>query len=217
MRIWNEHKKTVAVLAVLLVCGLVWTLTAGDLNPPGAPTGTMRTLNEIYAAAFQPVRVPGADYTFGDVFLSLSGIPGESTDSNHPHWIELYGYTLHVENGAAFKEAPCPKFSNVLISKRTDSASVPLMLKCCDNTLIDQVVIERAKPTNDKTVFYRLTLTNARVTYIAPVSAETPLAEIVSFGHFESIKWEYRPFGLNGEPGEWQVQEWHLPKDGGES
>ena len=52
MRTISQHKNTVAVLAVLLIGFFVWTLTAGDLNPPGVPSGTMRTLNEIYAAAF---------------------------------------------------------------------------------------------------------------------------------------------------------------------
>ena len=47
MRMISKHKKTVAVLVMLLLGVLVWMVTAGDLEPPGIPTGTMRTLNEI--------------------------------------------------------------------------------------------------------------------------------------------------------------------------
>ena len=149
MRTINEHKKMIAALALLLVGGFVWTLTAGDLNPTEGPTGTMRTLNEIYAAAFEPVVVPVADPGFSSMYLFLTGIPGEVNDANHADWIDLVGYTLHVENGADPKASPFPKFSNLLIAKETDLASVPLMLKACNNTAIAQVILERTTSTVD--------------------------------------------------------------------
>ena len=220
MKSANQHKRIIVILTFLLITGLVWTLKAGDLNPPGAPTGTMRTLNEIYAAAFEPVRVPSLAEAGSvvDCFLSLSGIPGESTDSNHTNWIDLYGYTLHVENGAAPKADPYPKFSNLLISKRNDGASVPLMLKCCNNSPISQVILELAMPGGAKIVFYRLTLTDARATYISPMSARTSYSEVVSFGSFDTIKWEYRTIDpATGQPGPWQTEQWDVGKDGGES
>ena len=220
MRIISQHKKTVAFLAISLIVVFVLTLKAGDLNPPGAPTGTMRTLNEIYAAAFEPVSVPSLAEAgiVSDCFLSLSDIPGESTDSNHTNWIEPHGYTLHVENGAEPKANPYPKFSNLLVSKRNDSASVPLMLKCCNNSPISQVILELAKPGGAKTVYYRLTLTDARVTYISPMSARTSYSEVVSFGSFDTIKWEYRALDpATGQPGPWQSEQWDVGKEGGES
>lgn len=219
MRTINEHKKMIAVLALLLVGGFVWNLRAGDLNPPGAPTGTMRTLNEIYAAAFEPVVVPLAEPGFSSMYLFLTGIPGECIDKDHTDWIDPEGYTFHVENGAIPKAAPHPKFSNLLIAKETDLASVPLMLKACNNTTIAQVILERTTTTTDygRVVFYRLTLTNARVTYIAPLSARTPLREVVAFGSYDTIKWEYRPLAADGKPGDWQTEIWDVAGDGGES
>jgi len=216
MRRIREHKGIIGILLVLFVGVLVWTLRAGDLNPPGAPTGTMRTLNEIYAAAFEPVSVPSASTLApsSDVYLYISNIPGSCTATNHRDWIDVMGYTFHVENGAAPKEIAFPKFSNLLIAKYTDEASVPLMMKACDNTCLDQVIIERTRATPDKPAFYRLTLTNARVTYIAPVSAATPGAEVIAIGSFDHIKWEYLPYD---EPNEWQIEEWDIGKDGGES
>ncbi len=219
MKTLNRHKRTICLLSVLIIVGLAWTLTAGDLNPPGAPSGTMRTLNEIYAAAFEPVVVPVAEPGFSSMYLFLTGIPGEVNDANHADWIDLVGYTLHVENGADPKASPFPKLSNLLIAKETDLASVPLMLKACNNTTIAQVILERTTSTVDygRVVFYRLTLTNARVTYIAPISARTPLKEVVSFGSYDTMKWEYRPLDPDGKPGPWQTELWDIGSDGGES
>lgn len=220
MRMISRHKKTVTVLVMLLVGVFIWTVMAGDLNPPGVPAGTMRTLNEIYAVAFEPVSVPlneGVTFT-GDYFLFITDIPGESRDSNHIGWIEPVGYTLHIENGADVKGDPNPKFSNLLVAKMIDCASIPLMLKCCNNTHIPQVIIERARAGGEKDVFYRLTLTGSRVTYISPTSARTPLYEVVSFGDFEKIKLEYRTVDpITGQPGPWQTEEWDIEKHGGES
>ena len=201
---------------------LAWHLPAGDLNPPGPPTGTMRTLNEIYAAAFEPVSVPGStsSLNFSATYLYVTGIPGDSIESSHKDWIEINGYTLHIENGAEPKAAGYPKFSNLLIAKETDIATVPLMLKACNNAPMTQVILERTTATLEagRVVYFRLTLTNPRVTYISPLSARTPLYEVVSFGSFETIKWEYRTVNpQTGDPGPWQTEVWDVGNDGGES
>ncbi len=214
------RKKQMVLAGLVLAIGAFCVLShvkAGELNPPGVPSGTMRTLNEIYAAAFQPVIVPSDNMQMGDLFLSVTGIPGESTQSFHPEWIDLYGYTLHIENGAGIKGDPWPKFSNLLISKRTDLASLPLMRLACNNQSIPEVILERARPGITSTVFYRLTLINPQVTYIAPMSAETSAMEVVSFGHFTRIRLEYRSISPSGQPGPWQTEEWDIHREGGES
>ena len=54
----------------------------------------------------------------GGTYLYVTGIPGESRDVDHLNWIDLYGYTLHIENGSEPKADPCPKFSGLLIAKK---------------------------------------------------------------------------------------------------
>lgn len=211
-----KYKNMVCIMVVLSAGTFVWKINAGDLNPPGEPTGTMRTLNEIYSAAFEPVSVPITP-EIGDLYLLVDGIDGECRDEGHVDWIQPLGYTFHVENGASPKGNPCPKFSNLLVAKNTDLSSGPLKLKCCNNQRIAQVVLERANRGPEGIVFYRLTLTYPRVTYISPNSAHTTGYEVVSFGGFEHVKWEYRPLNVGGEPGKWQVAEWDIIMDGGES
>ena len=215
------RRKRMAILGGILVVCLccVWSyVRAGDLNPPGTPTGTMRTLNEIYAAAFEPVKVPAVGtLTSEDAFLQVTGIPGDSMSVGHENWIEIYGFTLHMENGADYKGNPFPKFSNLLISKRLDSASVPLMKLACLNEPVSEVVLERTKAGMSPFVYYRLTLYNPRVTYLSPMSATTAGAEVASFGGFTKIRWEFRKQNLDGTAGPWQSQEWDLAKQGGES
>jgi len=61
MRTIKRYKKMTAFFIVLFTSLLVWTLTAGDLDPPGPPEPTMKTLDQV-----EP-RIPvGPDTTPGD-------------------------------------------------------------------------------------------------------------------------------------------------------
>ena len=41
-------RKTMVTAGLFLVCLLIWTAGAGELDPPGPPTaGTMKTLDEV--------------------------------------------------------------------------------------------------------------------------------------------------------------------------
>jgi len=100
MRMISQHKKMMVVLVVLLFGVFVWTLPAGNLNPPGAPASTMKTLDEVepripIPASESPTGAvsiydSGSYYLTGDRYCSGSGILVYANDVT----IDLMGYKL---------------------------------------------------------------------------------------------------------------------------
>jgi len=217
MRRIIENRKIIAALAVVFVCGIALMVWAGNLYPPAPPSSTMKTLEEVHTAVqalrgtAPKVAIPPQNNI---LFLQVTGVPGDSTDAQHPNWIYAQGYMMNVANGAEPDERPSPLFSGVYISKYTDRASVPLKLRCCNNERIEMITLEIVKPsTMTSFAYYRLRLWNARVAFVEPFSTNNGGLEVVAFTDYTKIEWAYR----SSNTADWQVESWDISKYGGES
>lgn len=220
MRTMIQNRKTLAVLAMVFACGIVWVVSAGNLYPPAPPSSTMKTLEEVHTAVQSLHGVPQVATPIrpSSLYLQVTGIEGESQSMGHENWIDALGYMVNVANGAASaKGDPNPLFSGVYIIKYQDKASVPLMLKCCNNRPVELVTLEIAVASHNEVVYYRLRLWDARVAFVEPFSAANSGAEVIAFTDYTKIEWSYRPSTPTGEPLPWIIEEWDIERNGGNS
>lgn len=110
-----------------------------------------------------------------DCFLKVDGIPGESTDDKHKHWIEVLSYSWGVSQPASGSasssggaSAERADFSDFSIVKALDKASPKLMQACADGTHIDEVTMELCRAGGDKMKYMEYKMTNAMVTGVRP-------------------------------------------------
>ena len=92
----------------------------------------------------------------GDMFLQIDGIPGESTDENHPLWIEILSFTNGVsqpDGGARAGKSPRPSFTRFDIVKLVDTASVMLARALVENKGIPVVRLEVCRAAGEKTTY----------------------------------------------------------------
>lgn len=96
------HRRLSVVCALGAVAATAWIAGAGNLNPAGAPAPTMRTLNEIYAAATDDPEFVSNYPSFsaedllynrptpvGTVFFEVDGVVGGSAVSQYQGWMEV--------------------------------------------------------------------------------------------------------------------------------
>ena len=136
-----------------------------------------------------------------DAFIKFDGggIKGESTDSKHKDWIEIYSYSFGMSQAvsgsmstAGAKASGRADFSDFSVMKALDSASPKLMVACANGTDIPTVELELCRATGDKQKFYKITFENVIITSVSPSGSsggDVPM-ESVSFA-YSKIKWEY--------------------------
>ena len=206
---------TVAAIGLL---ALALYTVAGNLEPPGPPdTGTMRTLDEIYAAAAASQQasvcqltgeytLSGAKYAAESrelIAMTIPEYPGPGTGEGR----EDTSLILDVEQiiaqpfdpltGSAVRDRQHGPLS---VIKQIDKATPGLHKALCTGQNLSEVVLDyyRIDPdTRLEEVYYRITLRNARVVEIGPttnyVSAEGyKHMEKVSFV-YEEIEWNWLP------------------------
>jgi type VI secretion system secreted protein Hcp len=132
-----------------------------------------------------------------NVFFKLDGIEGESTDQQHPGWIEILNYDLDVSQtvsrtassagGAAAERAD---FSVSGFTKRLDKASPMLALACAAGTHIDTITVDLCRAGGDKFRFMQCTFTNCIISsFNTSADGEFP-EDDVAF-NFNKIQWCY--------------------------
>ncbi len=92
----KTHAGAIAVVAILVILAVLpWTAGAGNLNPPGAPASSMKTLSEVEPrtaiSAATTISVPGSYYLTGNLLVS-SGVGITVAADNVT--IDLMGYAL---------------------------------------------------------------------------------------------------------------------------
>jgi type VI secretion system secreted protein Hcp len=129
-------------------------------------------------------------------FVSIANLPGESTDSAHPNWIDAYALDAGITTPGSVAS-----FSDVSVLKGTDRSTPGLNDALARGVILPLVVIEVCRTGAPQQCYYRVELTNARVsaTQLSGSScvgsgACTPAqTESVSF-KYTKIKWIYTPW-----------------------
>ena len=102
-----------------------------------------------------------------DMFITLDGIVGESTDDKHAKWIEVLSFSHGMSQiiGGSRSSTGAATGGRVDIQdftaqKSLDATSPKLQLFCCNGTHIKKGTFEVCKATGDKTVFYQIIFTD---------------------------------------------------------
>jgi type VI secretion system secreted protein Hcp len=144
-----------------------------------------------------------------DYFLDLKGIKGESQDSVYKGWIDIYSWSFgatqsgsggHVGGGSGAGKV---NMHDITVSKRTDTSSADLFLKCANGKHYDEATII-ARKAGEKTLdFLKIKLTQVLVTSYQLGGShgdDTPTESITL--NFTKINMDYKvqkPDG-SGEP-----------------
>jgi len=156
----------------------------------------------VAAGAAAPVAAPAAD----DVFLSIPGILGESTDSKHKNEIVLLSYSQSFTNpvtggGAGAGRVNC---GAVKVTKVVDKSSPLLIAGVATGKHYSKAVITFRKAGEQPLEYYTVTLTDVLLDAItqtdaSPADATTILEQVsISAAKF---KFEYRPQKADGSTG----------------
>lgn len=132
-----------------------------------------------------------------DAFLKISGIPGESTDSEHKDWIEISSFshkiwqpasaTASSSGGATAERVNHDAFRVVHL---LDKATPKLAEACCTGKHIKEVVIELWRAGGDKVKYAEIRLEQAIIAGVEYSGGGDFPAEIVSFS-YGKIHWDY--------------------------
>jgi len=136
-----------------------------------------------------------------DAFLRIEGVAGESTDDQHPDWIEILSYShalsqpiggsVSTAGGAAAERCDHGVFTVV---KALDAASPLLAEACCKGSHLSEVVLSLNRAGGDKLEYMQYKMTQVLVTSVRPGGSASgmealPIEEI-GFS-YATIDWTY--------------------------
>jgi len=156
-------------IALALVAALslaAWLVSTGITNP--AFTG-------LTNGAIQPPPAPAAY----DIFMKISGIPGESTDGGHEDWIEVLSFSQGMGRPSTFMGGV--EYSRAVILKELDKSSPKLYEALNTGLQIASLEIEMVNPDN-RTASMKIILENVIVS-----SIETGLSIFKDWGSASPI------------------------------
>jgi type VI secretion system secreted protein Hcp len=133
-----------------------------------------------------------------DVFLKLTGIPGESTDAKHKGEIEILSYTQSFKNpatpfGGGGGSAGKVECGEVTVLKNIDASSPGLIKSVTTGKRIDEAVLTFRTAGRAQFEYYKVTLKEVFITAIDQSDQQDP-ARIVERVQLTSatFKFEYR-------------------------
>lgn len=131
-----------------------------------------------------------------DIFLSLSGIPGESQAIRHEGWIIVNSFTEGVDRSPTNSG---PTFSTLNIAKQIDKASPLLALACANGKHIKTGVLDVVRSDISQVRFLRLKLADVTVTAFQQSGGGQLPEEWVSLD-FATVEWTYTTIDAAGRP-----------------
>jgi type VI secretion system secreted protein Hcp len=132
-----------------------------------------------------------------DMYLKLTGIPGESVAIQHKDEILIESYSMGMSmplttgstGGTTTGKAV---FDEVQFTKRTDRSTPALMLSCANGTHIAEAVLSLRKPGAESFLFMRVTLSDVIVTRFLNAASASDTTPMESFSlNFRKIKVEH--------------------------
>ncbi len=205
-------RKSIGIVGGAAAVGLlviVWGLNAGPLDPSAPPASTMKSMQELYdlTNSMKGAALPVPLFPFQtDMYLQISGIPGESQDRDHEEWIDPIAFHWGVSRpGRQFPiegrpPTPVAGHTDLTVVKRIDSSSPKLFLFCCSGQAIKQVILEIWKPGERPARILEYKLSDVIITSVKPVGSavSTPyLMEEIAF-NYAQIEVTYTPIKPDG-------------------
>lgn len=142
-----------------------------------------------------------------DVYLQIDGIKGESMDSNHQGWIEIYSASMGVTqprsataSTAGGHTAERCEHKTISLSKLADLASPILMQYCSMGKTIPKAKLEfmRADGDGKPVKYYEVELENVLVANMDQVIHEGSILYDSIGLRFSKVKWKYTQQKIGG-------------------
>lgn len=153
-----------------------------------------------------------------NIFLQLDGVPGESVVQDHKKWIAIESFSDSILGplGAGGKAS----HSDLMLTKRLDSASLPLILRCNKGELIPSATLDFTRLVGGEVRFYQVRLADVRITSISvsgAVERAADLREQITLS-YRGIQVAYTEFAPTGQPLPDLFSWWNVPANvGGDS
>lgn len=154
-----------------------------------------------------------------DVYLQIDGIKGDSTDAQHPGWIECESVSWAVSqprsataSTAGGHTAERCELSDIIFLKLADKASPLLLQLCAGGKTFPKAKFEflRADAAGERIKYYEIELQNVLIAHVAPsVGNGSMMAESVGL-KFSKVKWKYTQQKIAGGSGGNTAGGWDL-------
>jgi type VI secretion system secreted protein Hcp len=154
-----------------------------------------------------------------DVYLSIDGLKGESSDVAHQGWMECvsveWGVTQPRSATASTgggHTAERAEFEELTFLKHADLASPILMQHCCMGKTLPSAKLEfmRADGQGDRVKYFEVELRNVLIGHVlAVIQPGDILTESVGL-KFAQIKWRYTQQKISGGASGSTVGSWNL-------
>lgn len=145
-----------------------------------------------------------------DVYLTIDGIKGESTDSGHPGWIECEAVSWAISQPRSATAstggghtAERAELSDITFTKLADLTSPILAQTCAAGKTIPKAKFEfmRADGQGERIKYYELELENVLIGHLAPsIAPGSIMTETVAL-KFSKVKWKYMQQKVSGGAG----------------
>lgn len=156
-----------------------------------------------------------------DMFLDITGIPGESTDIIQTNQVDVLAWswgmansgTTHAgTNGGAGKA----NFQDLNLTKYVDKASPLLMSRCAKVAVIPKATLYISKAGTNPVEYIKIQLTNVLVTSVSTggFDGEDKLTENVSL-NFAKLQVDYLPTKPDGSADTAFSFKWDIPGNSG--
>lgn len=133
----------------------------------------------------------------GDIFMLISGVPGESTAPGRAGWMNVFA----MSHGLSAPSTNLAYHSDVSFTKRLDSASPLLYDRLNKGTVIPNVQIEFIRSSPSFRQFFKVNLTTVQVSSMSTSASAGggDIFEQVSL-FYEQIAWSYTQVDAPGTP-----------------
>ncbi len=139
-----------------------------------------------------------------DIFIRIDGIEGESTDEQHPGWIEVFNYKLALRqrisstaSSAGGATAERADFKPFHFKRPIDKASPKLAIACADGTHIDQVLVEVCRAGGERLKYMTYRMRNCIIKKTLTVGGGDFPVESVDIDYGQ-IEWAYTQQNRSG-------------------
>jgi type VI secretion system secreted protein Hcp len=156
-----------------------------------------------------------------DVYLKLSDVPGDSTDSAHAGQIECTSVHFEVlqpksatASTAGGLTAERCEHKDIVITKLVDVATPKLLEFCSSGKILKEAIFEFMRSDGGTRVkYFQIKLTNAMVSSVAPsVTSGEFMMESVGF-KYAAVEWIYTKQDSTGKGGGSTPGKWSLVKN----